>query len=47
MRLTARAICSRVARITERMASNPPERREGGSGRDGVTFIVPCFNEDP
>ncbi len=29
------------------MDSNPPERREGGSGRDGVTFIVPCYNEAP
>ena len=29
------------------MASNPPERQEAGSERRGVTFIVPCYNEDP
>jgi glycosyltransferase involved in cell wall biosynthesis len=29
------------------MASNPPERQDAGSERRGVTFIVPCFNEDP
>jgi len=29
------------------MASNPPEREDAGSERRGVTFIVPCFNEDP
>ena len=47
MRLTPRAISTRVRGITERMASNPPERQDAGSERRGVTFIVPCFNEDP
>lgn len=47
MRLTLRAISTRVTGITERMASNPPEREDAGSERRGVTFIVPCFNEDP
>jgi glycosyltransferase involved in cell wall biosynthesis len=28
------------------MASNPHERSDGGDPR-GVTFIIPCFNEDP
>src|ERR1700678_3843504 len=47
MRLTARAISCRVTAITERMASNPTESQDAGSERRGVTFIVPCFNEDP
>lgn len=47
MRLTACAISTRVTRITERMASNPPGRQDAGNESRGVTFIVPCFNEDP
>ena len=47
MRLTPRAISTGLAGITERMASNPPERQDAGSERRAVTFIVPCFNEDP
>jgi len=29
------------------MASIQPERPGGGEGVRGVTFIIPCFNEDP
>lgn len=29
------------------MASNPPERPDGGSEGRRVTFIVPCYNESP
>jgi glycosyltransferase involved in cell wall biosynthesis len=47
LRLTARAISTRVRVITERMASNPPERQDAGTEGRGITFIVPCFNEDP
>jgi len=29
------------------MALNNPDRRDAGDGSSGVTFIVPCFNEEP
>jgi glycosyltransferase involved in cell wall biosynthesis len=47
MRLTAPAISIRLAGISERMASIQPGRPERGEGVRGVTFIIPCFNEDP
>ena len=47
MRLTDQAISTRVPGITAPMASNQPDRPDAGSKGRGITFIVPCFNEEP
>jgi len=47
MRLTVKVFSTRVPGITPNMARYQTDRRDGGNEGAGITFIVPCLDEEP